>query len=100
MEATAEMYNGGRITIPVQIRKALNVSDGEKLTFQFEDGELKILTVQQQLENARKILRETPAWEKLSVDDFIRERRLEARREMEEYPDTSAESPKLTILIL
>lgn len=92
MEATAQLYNGGRITIPIQIRKALNVSDGEEITFQFENGELKIVTVQQQLENARKILRELPAWESISVDEFIRERRLEAKKEMEEYSNYDAES--------
>ena len=87
MQATAQMYNNGRITIPIQIRKALNLLDGENVTFQLEDGEVKLLTVQQQLDNARKILNQLPQWEKFTVDDFIQERRLEAKREMEEYED-------------
>lgn len=92
MEAIAHLYNGGRVTIPIQIRQALGMSDGEDITFQLKDGELKIVTIKQQLEKAREILRQTPAWEKLSVDDFIRERRLEAKREIEEYGDIDTES--------
>lgn len=96
VETTAyrvEVGKHGRMTLPSKLRRDYKISEGDSLTlYREENGDLKIVTIQQQLEAAREILRQSPAWEKLSVDDFIRERRLEAKKEMEEYDAVYSES--------
>ena len=81
MELNAEIYKGGRVTIPVQIRNELGITEGDKVTFQLEDNELKILTLQQKLNRARALLQQSGAWDQISTDDFLAWKRAEAQRE-------------------
>ena len=43
MEVSAELYKGGRITIPVQIRNLFNMHGGDQLTFRVEDNAITVL---------------------------------------------------------
>lgn len=85
MHFIVEVKNNGRLQLPKELRETLNLSDGSKLTLELESGFLKVMTTEQRLEEARAILRQNQAaWEALTVDDFIADRRLAARRETEE----------------
>lgn len=44
MEVSAELYKGGRITIPVQIRNLFNMHGGDQLTFRVENNAITVLT--------------------------------------------------------
>ena len=85
MDYHVEVHQSGRITIPSAIRKAFSVNKGDVLTIRQMEDTIEIITPQQQLESARRTLRENPAWADFTVDDFIREKRLEAQKEMAEY---------------
>ena len=84
MEYIVEVKNNGRVQLPKELRTALNLTEGSKLTFELQPNFVKVMTVDQQLDEVRNILKKNPAWEKFSVDEFIRERREEARRELAE----------------
>ena len=84
-EKTAKVHVGpqGRIVIPAQFRKALDICPGETLIARVEDGRLV-------LETRERILARVQSWfahispEVSLVDELIAERREEARREAEE----------------
>ena len=44
MDYKAEVHKAGRITIPIEIRKQLQIAEGDILTIRQENGELKIIT--------------------------------------------------------
>ena len=86
MEVSAELYKGGRITIPVQIRNLFNMHGGDQLTFRVEDNAITVLTEAQLLAEARVALRaDVPADHSL-VDELIAERRAEVAKENLEDP--------------
>ena len=87
MQYTVEVKNGGRVQFPKELRDALKLTDGSKVTIEPQDGFVKVMTVEQRLAKVRRILHENPNWQGFSVDDFIQEKREEARREMEEITD-------------
>lgn len=85
MEYAAEVQRAGRVTVPLEIRKALNIEEGDKVTFRHENGEIKLVTQKQRLDEAYALLRSyIPASTSL-VDELIQERREEAAREEREY---------------
>ncbi|ESA37136.1 transcriptional family [Leptolyngbya sp. Heron Island J] len=83
MDINAEIYAGGRVTIPIQFRKELGIQEGDTVTFRQEGGELKLITLEQQLERARTLLKQHNAWDECSVEDFLKWRGEEAIREQE-----------------
>ena len=81
MEVSAELYEGGRITIPVQIRNLFNMQGGDQLTFRVEDNALTVLTEAQLLAEARAALRADVPADYSLVDELVAERRAEAAKE-------------------
>lgn len=81
MEVSAELYKGGRITIPVQIRNLFNMHGGDELVFRVEDNSLSVLTEAQLLAEARAALRADVSSDYSLVDELIAERRAEATKE-------------------
>lgn len=74
----------GRIVIPAEIRREMNIKPGETVLMSFEDGVLKIESHRARI---RRIQEEFKKYAKpgvLASDELIAERREEARREMEE----------------
>ena len=84
MQYVVEVKNNGRIQLPKLLRDELHLTDGSKLSIETETDFMKVRTVEQWLDSVRKMLKGNPAWEKLSVDDFLKERREEAQRESQE----------------
>jgi AbrB family looped-hinge helix DNA binding protein len=58
LEARATLTEGGRIVIPAQIRKALNIHIGDEVLLKLESGELHIVTLQNVVKDAQKLVRQ------------------------------------------
>ena len=84
VDISATVYESGKVTIPAKFREKFGVKVGDKLTFSDEGGELKILTKDQQLEQAQGIFRQYFNPDESAVDALIADRREEARRELAE----------------
>jgi AbrB family looped-hinge helix DNA binding protein len=82
--AKARVNEQGRIVIPAEIRRKMDIKPGETVLMEFEDGILKIESHRARI---RRIQEEFKKYAKpgvLASDELIAERREEARREMEE----------------
>jgi AbrB family looped-hinge helix DNA binding protein len=74
----------GRIVIPAEIRRRMDLKPGETVLMDFEDG---ILRIESHRARIRRIQEEFKKYAKpgvLASDELIAKRREEARREMEE----------------
>lgn len=80
-----KVTQGGRIVIPMEMRKKLGIEIGEDVNLTVEDDELKISTSKNALDNLRKaarLFRKHNKKPNLSVvDELIAERRAEAANE-------------------
>ncbi len=71
----------GRIVIPVQYRRALQIEPGDEVRLKMENGELRIIGRKAAVEQAQALVRKfVPEGVSLS-DELIAERRAEAARE-------------------
>lgn len=79
---SANMSDTGRITVPLGVRAALGLEKGGPVVLDLVDGELRIRSVAQAMARARAMTREmTQGLTGLSVDDFLADRRRDAKRE-------------------
>jgi AbrB family looped-hinge helix DNA binding protein len=96
MDYKAEVHKTGRITIPIEIRKQFQIAEGDILTIRQENGELKIITAQQALAHARKLIQPYLQSTESSVDDFLTWRREEGKQEEQDLVRRNSEvAPKL-----
>ena len=84
MDYKAEVHKAGRITIPIELRKKFDITEGDILTIHQENNELKIITQKQVLDRARSLVKPYLSSEESSVDDFLKWRREEAQQEEQE----------------
>jgi AbrB family looped-hinge helix DNA binding protein len=77
----AKVGEGGRVVIPAEYRKALGIHVGDELVVLLEDGQVKLLTVQQAVKEAQALIKRRPRGSGLASEELIRERRAEAARE-------------------
>jgi len=87
MDYKAEVHKAGRITIPIEIREQYQIAEGDVLIIRQENGELKILTVQQALTHARNLVQPYLQSTESSVDSFLAWRRLEGKQENQDLLD-------------
>jgi AbrB family looped-hinge helix DNA binding protein len=84
MAAQVKISANGRVSIPADVRARLGLKDGDMLSFEETEEGLVFRTLKQRVRRAqalsRKLLEGKP---NVTVDDFIAERRAEARREEE-----------------
>ena len=71
----------GRIVIPAEFRKALGIEVGDEVLVRLHDHELTITTQQQRIKRAQEHARKYIKPGTSIVDEFLAERRAEARRE-------------------
>jgi len=73
----------GRVVIPAELRSQFGMEPGKAVAFLVEDGQLKLLTVNQGIHHAQNLVaryfKKVPGHS--YVDEFIAERRAEAERE-------------------
>lgn len=80
-DTTVKIADGGRVIIPAPIRKQLGIEIGDELILRMEQGELKLLTKRQAVEQAQRLLQKyVPRNHSLS-DELIAERRNETYNE-------------------
>lgn len=76
-----KMSEGGRIVVPVEVRRALGIKEGDTLIMELDDGEARLYTRREQLRRAQALVRQYIPEGQRIVDEFITERRAEAERE-------------------
>lgn len=76
-----KMSDGGRVVIPVEIRRELALKDGDTVLWDFKDGAATLTTRLAQLREAQAMVRRfVPASVSLA-DELIAERRAESAAE-------------------
>jgi bifunctional DNA-binding transcriptional regulator/antitoxin component of YhaV-PrlF toxin-antitoxin module len=82
---SAKVYANGKTTIPTALKRKLDLNDGEDIVYiEKEDGIMMttqkhlLAQLQEKLKNSKNAY---------TVDDFIAERRLEAKKELEDSPE-------------
>jgi len=80
-EARTKINENGRVVIPASFRKALGINVGDEVVLRIEDDELRISTMKQRIERARRLVRQHLKPGASPVEELIAERREAARRE-------------------
>lgn len=76
-----KMSGGGRIVIPIEIRQAMDIKEGDTVLWELRDGKAQLTTRMAQLREAQAMVRKfVPAGVSL-VDELITERRGENARD-------------------
>jgi AbrB family looped-hinge helix DNA binding protein len=78
-----KISEGGRVVIPVEIRRALNLKDGDSVLWELVDGQARLSTQRSQLERARAIFQQfcPPQANDQQMAQFIADRRAEGFKE-------------------
>jgi AbrB family looped-hinge helix DNA binding protein len=82
--AKATINAQGRILIPADIRRKMDLKPGETVVMDFEDGVLKIESHRSRIRRIQEEFKKYAKPGTLASDELIAERREEARRELEE----------------
>ena len=75
-----KITQGGRMVLPVQVRKAMNLVDGEMVLLEIEGTSLRVVPLRDCLAQAQATAAEFFGGRPV-VDEFLAERRQEAARE-------------------
>ncbi len=73
----AQVSAGGRIVIPAEIRRKMDIHCGDQVILSYHDGELHIATRKQRLQQAKDIVRMCAGTVSLA-EELVEERRAEA----------------------
>lgn len=79
-KATTKITEGGRIVIPVEYRRALNLNIGDSVVVTLEEGELRLLSRKEANRRAKEIVNRYAGSRSL-VKELIASRREEAINE-------------------
>ncbi len=75
------MSEGGRVVIPLEIRKALGLQEGDVVLWELAEGEARLTTRRERLRRAQDLVRQYVPEGVSLVDELIAERRAEAERD-------------------
>ena len=78
---TVRISREGHVLIPVEIRTALGLAEGTRLSLAVEDGEIRLFDRARALRRARDIVRKIKRPGESVVKELLRERRVSADRE-------------------
>jgi len=76
-----KMSNGGRVVIPLEIRQALSLNEGDTVLWELKDGAALLTTREQQLRQVQALFKGMGSPAECWSDELINERRTEATRE-------------------
>ena len=77
----AKIYGGGKMALPADVRRALGIKDGDRVTLDIANGRLNIRTLEQVVRDMQtRVGRLVPEGVSL-VEELIADRRAEAARE-------------------
>ena len=80
-QTRSRVGRGGRIVIPAAARKELGLNEGEPITIEVRDGQLRVYSVLAGIRRAQEIVAKYKRPGISEVDEFIAEKRAEAARE-------------------
>ena len=86
-QVALRLFENGRVTLPVDMRRQLDVEKGDTLFARLEDGEIRIWTRKSALRRLQASLRELAPEGVSLVDEMIAERRREAALEAADAED-------------
>lgn len=79
---SAKLVSGGRLQVPVDLRRELGIADGDTVVMEVKDGSLVITPYRQVIARVQEMLRPyRPTDGTLVSEELIAERRAEAERE-------------------
>jgi len=81
LKARTRIGGGGRLVIPVEMRRALGMEEGVAVVLRVEDGELRVWTVREGIRRAQELARPYLTAGPSVVDELIAERRAENARD-------------------
>jgi len=88
MGVRAAIDSKGRLLIPSEIRKETGLGDRESVVVQATGpGEFKVTRVRELIAKSKGMYRHLRREDESLADELIRERRLEAKRELDESRD-------------
>lgn len=71
----------GRIVIPADVRRQLGLEQGGTLILDVDEFGLTLTTANQRVLKAQQLYKQLVGGKKVSVDDFLKEKRKDAQRE-------------------
>ena len=81
METRVQIRSGGRLVVPVKLRKALNIKAGDEVVVLLENGSIRLIPMQQAVNLAQKAVKQYVPKGVSLVGELIKARREEARAE-------------------
>jgi AbrB family looped-hinge helix DNA binding protein len=81
MEKRVQIRKGGRMVVPVKLRKALNIKAGDEVVVRLENDSIRLIPMQQAVNLAQKAVKQYVPKGVSLVDELIKSRREEARAE-------------------
>jgi AbrB family looped-hinge helix DNA binding protein len=81
MENRVQIHKGGRLVVPVKLRRALNLKIGDELVVRLEDNSIRLIPAQQAVHLAQTTIRQYVPKGVSLVDELIKARQEEARGE-------------------
>lgn len=79
--AKVHVSESGRMSLPVDMRRAMGLEKGGIVNVEMVDGKLQIMTTQQIVARVQQLARDTGLTAKASVDDFLHWKQAEAKAE-------------------
>jgi AbrB family looped-hinge helix DNA binding protein len=73
-----QIDNGGRVVVPVNLRKALKIKSGDELILRLEHDSIRLIPIQQAVKMAQKAVKNYAPKGVSMVDELIEARREEA----------------------
>lgn len=81
MGIRTRMGKGGRVVVPVKLRRALDIQPGDEIVMRLGNGQIRLIPLRQAIDLAQKTVQQYVPEGTSLVDALIQERREEARRE-------------------
>jgi AbrB family looped-hinge helix DNA binding protein len=78
MDTRVQIDNGGRVVVPVNLRKALKIKSGDELILRLEHDSIRLIPIQQAVKMAQKAVKNYAPKGVSMVDELIEARREEA----------------------
>jgi AbrB family looped-hinge helix DNA binding protein len=77
--------SGGRIVIPAEVRQELGIKEGEEILISRGQDGYRLTTYREAIQRAQDLFTGTKKPGEMVVDEFLRERCVEAEKENRDY---------------
>lgn len=81
METRVQIRKGGRLVVPVKLRRALNIKAGDEVIVRLENDSIRLIPMQRAVNLAQNIVKPYVPKGVSLVDELIKARREEAHGE-------------------